>query len=155
MARKLDLSVGLVFPPKWLVSSNIWVFYDNFSVKWPGPTMYDFHDSTDTLKFWTEKRAINKTFLLSMCTTISPSFIKLDEKQKSFINSPFFCSEFRSISSIMKIVHSARGLGPKIFFQSCLIYTRLNDCLTDYSDLADNKHFKWKWAKKKFLIFLL
>ena len=22
-------------------------------------TMYDFHDSTDTLKFWTEKRAIN------------------------------------------------------------------------------------------------
>ena len=25
-------------------------------------TMYDFHDSTDTLKFWTEKRAINKTF---------------------------------------------------------------------------------------------
>ena len=28
-----------------------------------GSTMYDFHDSTDTLKFWTEKRAINKTFL--------------------------------------------------------------------------------------------
>ena len=26
-------------------------------------TMYNFHDSTDTLKFWTEKRAINKTFL--------------------------------------------------------------------------------------------
>ena len=26
-------------------------------------TMYDFHDSTDTLKFWTEKWAINKTFL--------------------------------------------------------------------------------------------
>ena len=25
--------------------------------------MYDFHDSTDTLKFWTEKRATNKTFL--------------------------------------------------------------------------------------------
>ena len=24
--------------------------------------MYDFHDSTDTLKFWTEKRAINKSF---------------------------------------------------------------------------------------------
>ena len=23
--------------------------------------MYDFHDSTDTLKFWTEKRAINNT----------------------------------------------------------------------------------------------
>ena len=26
-------------------------------------TMYDFHNSTDTLKFWTEKRTINKTFL--------------------------------------------------------------------------------------------
>ena len=26
--------------------------------------MYDFHDSTDTLKFWTEKRAINKTFFV-------------------------------------------------------------------------------------------
>ena len=24
--------------------------------------MYDFHNSTDTLKFWTEKQAINKTF---------------------------------------------------------------------------------------------
>ena len=28
-----------------------------------GRTMYDFHNSTDTLKFCTEKRAINKTFL--------------------------------------------------------------------------------------------
>ena len=27
-------------------------------------TMYDFHDSTDTLKFGTEKRAINKTFFV-------------------------------------------------------------------------------------------
>ena len=26
-------------------------------------TMYDFHDSTNALKFWTEKQAINKTFL--------------------------------------------------------------------------------------------
>ena len=26
-------------------------------------TMYDFHNSTDTLKFWTGKRAICKTFL--------------------------------------------------------------------------------------------
>ena len=26
--------------------------------------MYDFHDSTDTLKFWTEKRAINKRFFV-------------------------------------------------------------------------------------------
>ena len=26
-------------------------------------TMYNFHDSTDTLKFWTEKWSTNKTFL--------------------------------------------------------------------------------------------
>ena len=31
--------------------------------KLPRRTMYDFHNSTDSLKFWTEKRAINKTFL--------------------------------------------------------------------------------------------
>ena len=30
-------------------------------------SMYDFHDSTDNLKFWTEKRAINKTFLFFIC----------------------------------------------------------------------------------------
>ena len=35
--------------------------------------------------------------------------LKLDEKQKSFINSPFFCSEFQSVSRIVKIVHSAMG----------------------------------------------
>ena len=33
---------------------------------------------------------------------------KSDEKQKKgFINSPFFCSEFQSVSRILKIVHSA------------------------------------------------
>ena len=26
--------------------------------------MYDFYDSTDTLKFWTEKQAINTTFFV-------------------------------------------------------------------------------------------
>ena len=30
----------------------------------------------------------------------------MDEKQKSFINSPFFCSEFQSFSAIVKIIHS-------------------------------------------------
>ena len=35
----------------------------DFFSGWSWSTMYDFHDSTDTLKFWTEKRAINKTFL--------------------------------------------------------------------------------------------
>ena len=32
---------------------------------------------------------------------------KSDENQKSFINSPFFYSEFQSVSRIVKIVHSA------------------------------------------------
>ena len=32
---------------------------------------------------------------------------KSDEKQKRFINSQFFCSEFQSVSRIVKIVHSA------------------------------------------------
>ena len=32
-----------------------------------------------------------------------------DEKQKSFINSPFFCSEFQGVSRIVKIVHSDMG----------------------------------------------
>ena len=37
-------------------------------------TMYDIHDSTDTLKFWTEKRAINKTFFV-----FHPILMKLGE----------------------------------------------------------------------------
>ena len=32
---------------------------------------------------------------------------KSDEKQKSFLNSPFFCSEIQSVSRIVKIVHSS------------------------------------------------
>ena len=35
---------------------------------------------------------------------------KSDEKQKSFFNSsPLFCSEFQSVSRIVKIVHSVKG----------------------------------------------
>ena len=36
--------------------------------------MYDFHNSTDTLKFWTEKQAINKTFFI-----FHPILMKLGE----------------------------------------------------------------------------
>ena len=32
----------------------------------PEGTMYDFHDSTDALKFWTEKRAIKTTFVFHL-----------------------------------------------------------------------------------------
>ena len=43
-----------------------WKEYSDCYVS-PGPalegrTMYDFHDSTDTLKFWTEILAMKKTF---------------------------------------------------------------------------------------------
>ena len=41
-----------------------------------------------------------------MCTTISPSFVKIGWKTKKFYNCPFFCSEFQSVSRIVKIVHS-------------------------------------------------
>ena len=59
--------------------------------------MYDFHDYTDTLKFWTEKWAINKTFLFlsdfdetwQNCSThgylqLHQLSSKSDEKQKVF-----------------------------------------------------------------------
>ena len=44
---------------------------------------------------------------------------KSDEKQKSFINSRFFCSEFQSVSRIVKIVHSVYcffGCSKRILF---------------------------------------
>ena len=56
-----------------------------------------------------KNRILKKLFCFSSNfdkTTTSPSFIKIRWKTKSFINSPFFCSEFQSISRIVKIVHS-------------------------------------------------
>ena len=118
---------GLKMSPLFRVT----VIYGNFVLHFPfvskdnskgsnNGTMYDFHNSTDTLKFWTEKRAIDQTFLFSiwfwwnlvklylpMCTTISLSFIKIGGKKKRFINRLFFCSEFQSVSRIVNIVHSA------------------------------------------------
>ena len=46
----------------------------NFLLKNIRCTMYNFYDSTDTLKFWTEKRTINKTFLF-----FHPILMKLGE----------------------------------------------------------------------------
>ena len=40
---------------------------------------------------------------------------KSDERQKSFINSPFFCLEFQSVGRILKIVHSAQQVCSYIF----------------------------------------
>ena len=43
-----------------------------------------------------------------MCTVqLHQVSSKLDEKQKRFINSPFFCLEFQSVRRIVKIGHSA------------------------------------------------
>ena len=85
--------------------------------------MYDFHDSTDTLKFWTEKRAINRTFffhpiLMKLGEIVLHNeyynFTKFHQNQmknkRGFFNSPFFCSEFQSVSSVVKIIHSAGGV---------------------------------------------
>ena len=46
---------------------------------------------------------------------------KSDEKQKSFINSPFFCSEFQSVSRIVKIVHSGQVIWRKEKFQKNIV----------------------------------
>ena len=85
-------------------------------------TMYDFHNSTDTLKFWTEKRAINKTFFVFhlilmklgevVVIHVYYNFTKFHQnrmknKKKSFINSPF-----QSVSRIVKIVRSANETPP-------------------------------------------
>ena len=43
---------------------------------------------------------------------------KSDDKQKSFINYPFFCSEFQSVSRIVKIVHSVSVHNSSFFHQS-------------------------------------
>ena len=42
-------------------------FFETF-FEWSSPhrTLYDFHNSTDTLKFWTEKRAINIIFVFHL-----------------------------------------------------------------------------------------
>ena len=43
----------------------------------------------------------------------------LDEEQKSFINSPFFCSEVQSVSWIVKIVHSVLFLQSFLYANAC------------------------------------
>ena len=79
-------------------------------------TMCDFHNSTDTLKFWTEKRAINKTFLFMKLGEIvvhmdNYNFTKFHQNQmknkKVLLIAYFSVSEFESVSRIVKIVHCA------------------------------------------------
>ena len=63
-------------------NSNILSFFSNIEITnevvvffQHTHTMYDFHNSTDTLKFWTEKHDINKNLLF---------FIKIRWKTKKF-----------------------------------------------------------------------
>ena len=49
-----------------------------------------------------------------MTTTLHQFSSKSDEKQISFINSLFFCSEFQSVSRIV-IVHSSVGMKPNCY----------------------------------------
>ena len=88
------------------------------------------HSATDTLKFWTEKWAINENFFCFSsdfdetwwrCSypcvlQVHQVFSKSDSKQKCFINSPFFCSEFQTVSRIVKIVHSATVLHISVLY---------------------------------------
>ena len=65
-------------------------------------TMYDFHNSTDTLKFWTKNELLLKLFCFSSdfdgtwwnCSTTTSSFLKIRWKTKKerFISSPFLFS---------------------------------------------------------------
>ena len=55
------------------------------------------------IQFWWHLVKLLYTWVLQLHQVSSKS----DEKQKSFVNSPFFCSEFQSVSRIVKIVYSA------------------------------------------------
>ena len=48
----------------WLPQRQKSTFFEKNFLSPGSATMYDFHNSTDTLKFWTEKQAINKSFYL-------------------------------------------------------------------------------------------
>ena len=67
---------------------------------------------------------------------------KSDEKQKSFINSPFFCSEFQSVNRIVKIVHSGLLYYTKVCILKNLhyqLYPKLEFVHTIYNTYADTK----------------
>ena len=66
LAECIDTPITSVTPSS-TSGNNIYFFLhiiELYTVWSEGCTMYDFHNSTDTLKFWTEKVAIKKTFLI-------------------------------------------------------------------------------------------
>ena len=54
----------------------------------------------------------------------------MDEKPKSFINRPFLCSEFQSVSRIVKIVHSVIMQSPKHTFEIGFFFHVVAYCVT-------------------------
>ena len=62
MAKLVEVLVQYTYLLYFIIARGILQIYIT-SGEQSEPTMYDFHDSTDTLKFCTEKWAINKTFL--------------------------------------------------------------------------------------------
>ena len=102
--------------------------------------MYDVHNSTDTFKFWTEKQAINKTFLFfirfwwKLVLQSHQVSLKSDEKQN--ISCPFFYLGFQSVSRIVKIVHcvhnylkSAASLNCTFFRFYCIVQRKTKNRL--------------------------
>ena len=89
-------------------------------------TMYDFHDSTDTLKFWTEKCAINKTFVFHLILMklgevviihVYYNFTKFHQnrmknKKKVLLIAHFSVQNFKVSVELWKlyIVHTVGGL---------------------------------------------
>ena len=84
------------------------------------------------------------------------------ENKKSFFNSPFFCSEFQSVSRIMKIVHSALRHDTFIFnFKFLFLFWKyfltLLRTMYDFHDSTDTLKF-WtekRAIKKNFFVFHL
>ena len=140
--------------------------------------MYDFHNSTDTLKFLKEEWAINNFFCFlsdfdeTWWSCSYPCVLqfhqissKSDKNQKSFMTSLFFCSEFQNVSRIVKIVHSGigypkPGFGSTIFFNFlayCAVLDReLIPTMYDFHNSTDNLKF---WTEKRainktFLFFI-
>ena len=64
---------------------------------------------------------------------------KSDEKQKRCINSTFFCSEFQSVSRIVKIVHNA-FVDAMLGIKKIIIITD-DDTMSNFHDSTDTLKF--------------
>ena len=87
-------------------------------------TRYDFHNSTDTLKFWTEKQAINKKNVFHLIliklgeivvTHVNNNFTKFHQnrmkKKKVFIIARFYVQNFKVSVESWKSYIVGEGVG--------------------------------------------